>query len=574
MSDQPIVVLGAGGHAKVIIATLEAAGREVECILDDNSFLQGTRVLGIPVVGKMDSATGFRNHQAIIAVGDNRVRREIAERLDLDWTVALHPEATIHHSVTVMPGAVVFAGSVVQPGTSLGAHCIVNTGASIDHDCLIASYAHVGPGVHLGGSVWVGEGAFLGIASVVLPNHLVGQWSIVGGGAVATRDVQPRAVVVGVPATRIREKGLLSETENHEVNISEKAGGLQAGFIGPDDPRWRSILTRTAHDFYHLPAYVALAGKQDGYQPLAFYAEDAQGACLIPLLRRRLPARLEVSDSWCDLVSPYGYPTPIFTEPNDIERSETFMAAFLQTADALGTCSVFIRLHPVLSHDIPQAGRLSTCVTHGETAAVDLTRPAEEIWRETRSSHQYDIRRLERLKFTVVMDDWARFDQFVEMYRETMLRIGAGRNYWFDTPYFHELKAALGEGLHLCCVVSPEGKLAASGLFTGVGDIVQYHLSGSSSDFQKMAPTKLMLQYMRLWAKERGYRILHLGGGLGAGRDALFQFKAGFANKTETFRTLRIITNEQRYGILALRAGLNLNPVEDLSAEYFPPYFA
>jgi hypothetical protein len=350
------------------------------------------------------------------------------------------------------------------------------------------------------------------------------------------------------------------------------AGEIQSTLIGPDDPRWRGVLARAAHDLYHLPEYVAVLGKHEGTQAFAFYAEDAEAACLIPLLRRRLPEQLEAPATWCDLVSPYGYPAPLYTHPEDSERAERFLNAFVAAADELGACSVFLRLHPLLSDGVRVRAALSSCCTHGETVSIDLTRTEEEMWHQTRDGHQYDIRRLGKLKFTSVMDDWSLLDKFVRMYQQTMLRTGANPYYYFSTEYFTDLKAALGDNLHLCCVLSPEGRAAAGGLFTGVGGIMQYHLSGSDAEFQRLAPTKLMLHFMRLWGKQHGYTILHLGGGVGAERDALFQFKAGFSRERHEFQTCRIIVNERRYAVLVLRAGLPLDPGGDLKADHFPPY--
>jgi acetyltransferase-like isoleucine patch superfamily enzyme len=97
----------------------------------------------------------------------------------------------------------VCAGAIVQPGASIGSHTIINTGASVDHDCGIGDFVHIAPGVHLAGGVRIAEGAFLGIGAGVLPNVCVGEWAVLGAGAVAIRDVGARSVAVGVPATRV-----------------------------------------------------------------------------------------------------------------------------------------------------------------------------------------------------------------------------------------------------------------------------------------------------------------------------------------------------------------------------------
>lgn len=138
-----VVVIGAGGHAKVLISALTASGRSVTAVVDDDDTKWGTDAQGIRV-GRIERA--------------------------------------------------------------LGGHGIVNTGATVDHDCVVGDYAHLAPGVHLAGSVRVGEGAFLGIGSVVSPGVRIGRWTTLGAGAVAIRDLADGAVAVGVPA-RAREGG-------------------------------------------------------------------------------------------------------------------------------------------------------------------------------------------------------------------------------------------------------------------------------------------------------------------------------------------------------------------------------
>jgi sugar O-acyltransferase (sialic acid O-acetyltransferase NeuD family) len=191
-----IVVIGAGGHAKVLISTLIARGFSIEAVLDDDDTKWGMDVQGI----RVSRIERERGGSGIIGIGDNAQRREMARALNFEWQTVVHPSACVHPSARLGRGTVVFAGAVVQPDAVIGDHVIVNTGATIDHDCIIGDYAHLAPGVHLAGSVQVGEGAFLGIGSVVIPGVKIGRWSTLGAGAVATRDLADGVVAVGVPA--------------------------------------------------------------------------------------------------------------------------------------------------------------------------------------------------------------------------------------------------------------------------------------------------------------------------------------------------------------------------------------
>jgi sugar O-acyltransferase (sialic acid O-acetyltransferase NeuD family) len=197
----PVVVLGAGGHAKVVIGTLLAAGFRISGAYDDEPSKRGTSVLGVPVVGRLDALVGAGPSAAVIGIGDNRARAAVARRFpDLQWVAVADPQAVVHPSARLGAGTVVFAGAVIQPDAVLGAHVIVNTGATVDHDCVLGDFVHVGPGSHLSGGVRLGDGAFLGIGSAVIPNREVGAWTVVGAGAVVVRDLAGGVTAVGVPA--------------------------------------------------------------------------------------------------------------------------------------------------------------------------------------------------------------------------------------------------------------------------------------------------------------------------------------------------------------------------------------
>ena len=343
-------------------------------------------------------------------------------------------------------------------------------------------------------------------------------------------------------------------------------------FIRPDDVRWPAVLERARHDVYHLPEYLTLCAKSENSEPLAFYAEEGGAACLIPLLRKQIPESFDAPQTWCDLASPYGYPGPLYTHALDEELIAAFLTAFRCAADELGACSVFLRLHPLFESAVGVQIPFSAYVRHGETVSIDLTRSEEEMWRQTRHDYRRGIRKLEELKFTAAMDDWSQQPAFARMYRETMVRLGADPYYLFSDEYFSDLRSSLGEKLHLCTVVAPEGRCAAAGLYTTVDGIVEGHLAGSDPIYSQFAPTKLMQHFVRLWGKKQGSRVFHLGGGVGGRKDSLYSFKARFSPDRNEFWTLRIIPNERRYAALNDCPGHSLNPLDDLEADYFPPH--
>jgi sugar O-acyltransferase (sialic acid O-acetyltransferase NeuD family) len=194
-----VVVLGAGGHAKVVVSTLRLADWDVVAVFDDRPNIHGTTVLGVPIKGSLSEGPKS-GCPAVIAIGNNTDRQRAATELELDWVTAVHPRAWLDPSVVLGPGSVVFAGAVIQPDAQIGQHVVINTSVSVDHDCVIGDFAHVAPGAHLAGGIHVGQGALLGVGCTATVGVRIGDWSTVGAGAVVIRDVDDRAVVAGVPA--------------------------------------------------------------------------------------------------------------------------------------------------------------------------------------------------------------------------------------------------------------------------------------------------------------------------------------------------------------------------------------
>jgi sugar O-acyltransferase (sialic acid O-acetyltransferase NeuD family) len=207
-----VLVLGAGGHGRVVLDILLQAGcYQVVGFLDNNLAVHGRRIDGIPVYGSIDDLARFSHELdvggAIVAIGDNGVRRGMARLVEaarLALISAIHPSATLAHNATVGRNVVIAAGTVVCAHCQIGDSTILNTGCIIDHQTMIGEGSHICPGVRIAGRVKVEAGSFVGIGATVVPNVTLGCECIVGAGAVVIEDVPPLSTVVGVPARPIK----------------------------------------------------------------------------------------------------------------------------------------------------------------------------------------------------------------------------------------------------------------------------------------------------------------------------------------------------------------------------------
>lgn len=195
-----IVILGAGGHAKVIADIVLSSGDRLLGFLDDH---QTDIVLGYPVLGTIKDVDKFRPiAKFIIGIGSNYVRKELSEKCQLSWHSALHPNAVIGRDVIIGEGTVVMAGAIINPSSSIGKHCIINTGAIIEHDNRIGDFVHISPNATLCGTVQIGELSHVGASATVRNNIDICEECIIGVGAAVIKNIEEAGTYVGVPVRK------------------------------------------------------------------------------------------------------------------------------------------------------------------------------------------------------------------------------------------------------------------------------------------------------------------------------------------------------------------------------------
>ncbi|MCA6121815.1 NeuD/PglB/VioB family sugar acetyltransferase [Bradyrhizobium sp. WSM 1704] len=199
-----VIVLCAGGHAKVVIDALLSRGIRPAAVTDRDAARIGESVGGIPITGpdedilRMDATSvelanglGNRASRSDSGLAGRRALFGRFAALGYRFPVVAHASAVIASDAVLGDGAQVMAGGVIQPAARVGRNVLVNTRAVVEHDCVVGDHTHVAPGAILCGGVSVGEGAHIGAGAVVLVGVSVGAGAIVAAGAVVARNVEP-----------------------------------------------------------------------------------------------------------------------------------------------------------------------------------------------------------------------------------------------------------------------------------------------------------------------------------------------------------------------------------------------
>ena len=186
----------------MVLDALYSATVSVLAFVDEHRRVESLD--GVPVLGAEDPVwVGMARFHFVVAIGDNRIRASIFERLASRGGIPLtvvHPNAVVSSRASLGPGTVVMAGAIVNPGARIGSNCILNTGCSVDHDCVVGDHVHLCPGVRLAGTVRIGEHTLLGTGSCVTPGRSIGSGTLVGAGSVVVRDLPDNCLAHGNPA--------------------------------------------------------------------------------------------------------------------------------------------------------------------------------------------------------------------------------------------------------------------------------------------------------------------------------------------------------------------------------------
>lgn len=205
---EKIVVIGGGGHAKVVIGILKRI-RSFK-ILGYVDPRDNGEILGVPYLGADSVLAQIRKKypKCSVAIGVGSVsvseqREKIYNKIRLlgfKMPAVISPEAIVNENVSVGEGTVIVDGAVVNPGTTIGQCTIINTNSSVDHDSIIGDFVHIAPGVTVSGGVKVGKNSFLSVGSSVIQYKTIGANCMIGAGATVVKDCLEAGTYLGTPA--------------------------------------------------------------------------------------------------------------------------------------------------------------------------------------------------------------------------------------------------------------------------------------------------------------------------------------------------------------------------------------
>jgi sugar O-acyltransferase (sialic acid O-acetyltransferase NeuD family) len=210
--SKPVIVLGAGGHASVLIDALQESSQEIMGITDPDETLWNKDFMGLDVLGNDEIIFNIHPERIELVNGlgsvkSTRTRQKLFESFrsrGYSFASVIHPKAVLSSRVTMAEGVQILAGAIIAPNVLIGANTLVNTGAILEHDCVIGNHVHVAPGVRMAGGVRVGDGAHIGIGCTILQKVQLGDGCVVGAGAVVLHSIATGETVVGVPARPLK----------------------------------------------------------------------------------------------------------------------------------------------------------------------------------------------------------------------------------------------------------------------------------------------------------------------------------------------------------------------------------
>lgn len=317
--------------------------------------------------------------------------------------------------------------------------------------------------------------------------------------------------------------------------------------ISAEDAQWDKYIEKfpvEKQDIYFTRQYCKMEQEQEQGIAQLFVYEENENIGIYPFIKRPIN-HPQLKEQYYDIETPYGYGGPItmYEDPLFVSRFEN---SFLEYCKDENIVAEFVRFHPLIENE--HIFQKNIEVLHNRsTVWLELTKSIEDIWmNEVSAQNRNTIRKCEKNQLHVEVTN--HYDTFIEIYNETMQKVGAQEFYFFGQFYYEHIK---GNESYVLLEVKQGEKTLAAAIFMGYGQYFHYHLSGSRKEFLKLAPNNILLWEAIKYAKEHGYKKMHFGGGLTDSKeDNLFRFKSKYSKTNADFYIGKRIHNEEVYQML------------------------
>lgn len=340
-----------------------------------------------------------------------------------------------------------------------------------------------------------------------------------------------------------------------------------------ESEKWDEIVhTFKGFDVYYLSGYVkAFQNYGDGKAYLLYYTSEHCRGIHVLMKRdisedKNFVGRIE-GNHFFDVVTPYGYGGWLIEGE---EGKDKLYEEYIAWCKNNNIVSEFVRFHPVLNN-VHYTSDFYDVVSLGPTVSMD-TSSQEVIWNNLTSKNRNMIRKAIKSGIKIYNGNYPEiYTKFREIYNATMDKDCAEQYYYFDKDFYQSILEDLAENVQVF-YAELEGKIIAASIILFANKRINYHLSGSVKEYQKFAPTNLLLYKVALWGSENGYKTFHLGGGVGAHEDSLYKFKKAFYREEScAFHIGKKIFNQEIYNkLVAIREQIS----DEIKPGFFPQYRA
>jgi hypothetical protein len=335
--------------------------------------------------------------------------------------------------------------------------------------------------------------------------------------------------------------------------------------------QWRTIYNLFKEiDVLYLPEYGKLFYLHGDGEPFLFvYYQSEKDIVIYPFLKRSLRQVSGLQDlekNLFDITSPYGYGG--YLPSSSKVNMGKFFSCFHNYCHDNNIISEFVRFHPILEN-IKYVLENINIKFANETIYMDLNDEIENIWHNMAPRCRNAIRKAIKNDVRIIWDkDFSNIDIFINLYKETMNRLGAGKYYFFTTNWFYNLIKLLKNNVALFHA-SYKGNIISSALFTYNKNIINYFLTGALQEMRHLSVNNLLLYEVSLWARRMGIRFFHLGGGYRL-NDSLYLFKKSFSSLRKQYFIGNVIHDQQNYEYICNLKYQNKN--YDNRINFFPLY--